>query len=179
MPALQRIIEIPAGVTCSYQQSELVCTGPRGTARMKLRYQGISIEVQDSSMVFTAKKSTKKEKRILHTFRSHARNLLQGVLSGYQATLKICSGHFPMSVAVQGSELIIKNFLGEKIPRKARIHPLTKVEVKGSDVIVSGLSKEDVGNTASSIELATRITNRDRRIFMDGIWLTQKPRSAA
>jgi len=177
MAAFQRIIEFPQEVECSYSTGIFTCRGPKGETSMKLKYPGISLAVQDSQVRLTASKSSKKEKRIIHTFRAHIRNLLQGVTSGFQSTLKICSGHFPMTVAVEDSYLIIKNFLGEKIPRKAHILPTTKVEIKGADIIISGISKEDVGNTASNFELATRITNRDRRIFMDGIWITSKPRS--
>lgn len=174
----QRTIEIPEGVECRYQQGIFTCSGQKGDTRMRLRHPGITIAVQDSQVSIASARNSKKEKRIIHTFRAHIRNLIQGVSTGFQCTLKICSGHFPMSVVAEGSQLIIKNFLGEKIPRKAKILPTTKVEIKGTDIIIHGTSKEDVGNTASNFELATRITNRDRRIFMDGIWMTSKPRSS-
>ena len=49
-----------------------------------------------------------------------------------------------------------------------------KVEVKGKDIIVSGINLEDVSQTAANIEQATRLTGRDRRIFYDGIYVYEK-----
>ncbi|MCC5990770.1 MAG: 50S ribosomal protein L6, partial [Thermosphaera sp.] len=47
-------------------------------------------------------------------------------------------------------------------------------KVSGSDVIVEGLDIEGVGLTAASIERATKIPDRDRRVFSDGIFIYEK-----
>ena len=78
------------------------------------------------------------------------------------------------STDVDGDTLIVKNFFGEKIPRKAKIVPNVKVQVKGDEVTVSGIDIEAVGQTAANIEKCTVIKNRDRRVFQDGIWLVEK-----
>ena len=75
---------------------------------------------------------------------------------------------------VKGKEMLIKNFLGEKQPRKAKIPGQTKVEVKGQEVTVTGLSKEDVGQTIANIRSATRIRNRDSRVFQDGFYIVEQ-----
>jgi large subunit ribosomal protein L6 len=79
-----------------------------------------------------------------------------------------------MNVSVAGSELIIKNFYGEKVPRRSRIVQGVTVKVEGDVVKVEGCDIEKVGQTAANMEKATRITNRDRRIFQDGLWITSK-----
>jgi len=76
---------------------------------------------------------------------------------------------------VEGDEIIIKNFLGEKIPRKAKILPNTSVEIKSNQIIVSSSNIEFAGQTAANIERATKIKKRDRRIFQDGIFIIEKP----
>ena len=73
-----------------------------------------------------------------------------------------------------GKDLIIKNFLGESAPRKLRIHAGVTVKVNGDIVRIESVDKELAGMTASDIELVTRIRNRDRRVFQDGIFIVRK-----
>ena len=89
--------------------------------------------------------------------------------------MTILYAHFPMQVKVDGKTLVIGNFLGEKKPRIAKILGETKVKVSGNEVAVSGINKEDVGQTAANIEQKTKIKRFDPRIFQDGIYIVQKP----
>ena len=112
---------------------------------------------------------------MLYTFKAHINNLIRGIKEGFTYKLKICSSHFPMSVSVEGDEVIIKNFLGERAPRKAKIMEGVKVEISDDIINVYGVDKEKTGQTAVRIEQATRIKKRDKRIFQDGIYLIEKP----
>lgn len=108
------------------------------------------------------------------TIAAHIRNMIKGVTKGYTYRLKIVYAHFPMKVTVKGDTVVIENFLGERAPRYAKILPGVKVEVKGEEVIVSGIDKEKVGQTAANIELATRVRGFDIRKFQDGIYIVSK-----
>jgi large subunit ribosomal protein L6 len=79
-----------------------------------------------------------------------------------------------MNVAVSGDKLSVKNFLGEKIPRVAKILPGVTVKVEGDIIDIESTDKEAAGQTAANFEQLTRITNRDLRIFQDGIYITVK-----
>jgi len=68
----------------------------------------------------------------------------------------------------------IKNFIGEKADRIAKIHGRVKVKVRGTEDRREGIDIEEVGLTAASIERATRIPDRDRRVFSDGIFIYEK-----
>ena len=96
--------------------------------------------------------------------------MAKGVTDGYQEKMKIVFMHFPVTVKVTGKEVTITNFLGEKSPRSAPIIGDTKVEIKGDEIFVSGINKEEVGQTCSNLEIATKITARDRRVYQDGIF---------
>jgi large subunit ribosomal protein L6 len=50
----------------------------------------------------------------------------------------------------------------------------TKVTVKGEDIIVQGISLEDVSQTAANIQNSTKIRNKDPRVFLDGIYVFEK-----
>jgi large subunit ribosomal protein L6 len=81
-----------------------------------------------------------------------------------------------MQVALtkEGDAVSISNFLGERKPRIAKIVEEVKVELKGKEIVVSGINKEAVGQTAADIEQTTRIRNYDPRVFQDGIYLVDK-----
>ena len=102
-------------------------------------------------------------------------NMIKGVTEGFTYTLKALYSHFPMTLAVKGNELVVNNYFGERVPRSAKI--LNGVEVKvqnKTEVIVSGIDKEAVGQTAANIERSTTVKKRDRRVFQDGIYLIEK-----
>jgi large subunit ribosomal protein L6 len=124
---------------------------------------------------FSAIKATKKELKLLNSLVAHVRNMVEGVQEDYYYELEICSVHFPMVVKTEGNRLRIKNFLGEKIDRMANIIPGVKVDVKGTKIEVRSPNIELAGQTAANFEIATKIRNRDRRVFQDGIFITKKP----
>ena len=97
--------------------------------------------------------------------------MAEGVMYGYKIELKIVYSHFPMSLQIEKGTVNIKNFLGEKFPRKAKILGATKVESKGQDVTITGVSKEEVGQTASNLELTTKVRGKDIRRYQDGIYI--------
>jgi len=172
---MKAVVKLPDGVKASIKDYVITVEGPLGSVNKKLKNTLARVSVTDGEVVIESVKENRRGKTVMNTFRAHVNNLIRGVLEGDEARLRICYGHFPVTVKVEGNQFIIENFGGEKVPRKTKLMPDTKVEVKGSEVIVTGLNKELVGQTAANIELATRVRNKDRRIFQDGIWIIKKP----
>ena len=79
-----------------------------------------------------------------------------------------------MTVNHQSNEIIIKNFLGEKIDRKSKVLEGVNVSIDKDIITLSGNDIELVGQTAANLEKTTKIKNRDRRRFQDGIFLIEK-----
>ena len=80
-----------------------------------------------------------------------------------------------MTLAVQGNQLIVNNYFGERVPRSANILAGVDVKVQNkTEIVVSGIDKEAVGQTAANIERSTTVKKRDRRVFQDGIYLIEK-----
>jgi large subunit ribosomal protein L6 len=171
---LKEMIAIPKGVEVKAEKGLITAKGQKGECKKMLFDPKINIEVKEGNVVFTAKNATKKQKTGIWTFRSHTENLMKGAAEGHVYSLKICSGHFPMNVSVSGKEFIVNNFLGEKNPRKLQLKDGVDVKVEGDKVTVESCSKELAGQTAADIETLTKITNRDLRIFQDGIYITEK-----
>jgi len=137
-------------------------------------YPTINVEVKEGKVVLEPKKFSKREKKMINTFRAHVMNMIKGVVEGFEYKVEICSSHFPMSVSVEAKEIVIKNFLGEKVPRRAKIREGVSAKIEGNFIVINGSNKEYVGQTAANCEKSTRITNRDRRRFQDGLWIVHK-----
>lgn len=174
---LKEVIELPDSVQVALEGHSVIVRGPKGEIIKKLVDPMVNLIISGKEVIvdFNKKiKQNKKSKMILNTFKAHLKTMIRGVIEGYEYKLKICSGHFPMSVNIEGNKIVIKNFLGERVPRKAEIMKGVKAEIKGDIIILQGIDKEIVGTCAGRIELATKISNRDRRVFQDGIFLIEK-----
>ena len=168
-------IEVPEGISVEISGGEIVIK--KGASEARRHFEGFSVRKDGSEIILSCEKSTKNEKKMIKTLKAHIVNTLSGLEKKYEYKLQICAVHFPMSVAVDKAknEVIIKNFLGEVKPRIARIAKGAEVKIEKEIITVLGEDKENTGQTAANIERATRITNRDRRTFQDGIFIIEKP----
>jgi len=167
-------VDIPEGVEVNLDTLKIKIKGPKGEIERRIFYPGLKVKKEGSSIILESNKVSKKEKMFLKTTEAHIKNMIYGVTEGFTYALKICSGHFPMTVIHEGKHIIIKNFLGERVPRTAEVLEGVNIEIKKDIIELSGCNKELVGQSAANIERSTRITNRDRRRFQDGIYITEK-----
>lgn len=165
-------IQLPENINAKMERSKLILEGPKGKTEREFP---IKIIHEDRKLVMDEKNATKNKKRIMKTTAAHIKNMINGVSEGYEYLMQICSVHFPMNVNVQGSNVIIKNFLGESKERKSLILPDVNVKIENDIVKITSANKESAGQTAANIEMALRVKSRDRRIFQDGIWIIKKP----
>ncbi len=174
---LDKLIEtvaIPTGVTAKAERGTLSVKGPKGESSRLVGSKTVSVAVTAEGVVFTALNATRNDKRMLRTGKAHAKNMLRGAAEGHTYKLKICSGHFPMTVAVKDGTLEVKNFIGEKVPRVLKLKQGCTVKLNGTEIVVEAPSKELAGSQASDIELLTRRPGFDTRIFQDGIYIIEK-----
>lgn len=172
--AFEATAEIPDGVTVSRDGTRVVVTGPKGTLTRDMRFPGIAIAIADGVVTVSTEVTRKRVVAMVGTLASHIRNMCKGVNDGYEYRMKVVFSHFPIQIKLQGSTLVIDNFLGEKQSRFARIEPGVTAQVGNDAVTLSGIDKEKVGNSAANIEHATRIRNRDPRVFQDGIYIVER-----
>jgi large subunit ribosomal protein L6 len=48
------------------------------------------------------------------------------------------------------------------------------IKLETDDIIIQGAALEDVSQTAANIERGTRVTNKDPRVFLDGIYVYER-----
>jgi len=172
---IQTIIEIPTGVEVEIKKDEVIMKSGGKEAKREFHLPKIKLEKKENQIIFSCPKATKRELKLMNTAVAHVRNMIKGFNEAFVYKLEICNVHFPMTAKVEGSELVIKNFLGEKIPRRANLLEGVDVKVSGNIVEVSSHNRELAGQTAANIEISTKLRGRDRRVFQDGIFLTDKP----
>ncbi|NCC70430.1 50S ribosomal protein L6 [bacterium] len=168
-------VPLEDGIEAKYEDSILSLKNSKGEVSKKLKYPHVYIEVKEKEVLVGTKHYSKREFKIIHTFRAHIKNLVRGLSEGFEYKLAIVYAKFPMTVSVSGNKFEVKNLLGEKVPRTYMISSGVKVVVNGKEILVSGIDKEKTGQVAASIEQLTRITHLDRRVIQDGIFITEKP----
>lgn len=167
-------IEIPECVEVLINENMVTVKGPEGENNKKFNAYKINIEKKDSKIIVERKNAGKKEKNMINTITAHIKNMIEGVQKKFEYTLKVCSSHFPMTVEKKDNKISVKNFFGEKIPRTVNLKEGIETEVKKDIITVKSTDKERAGQAATDIEMLTKIISKDRRIFQDGIYITNK-----
>jgi large subunit ribosomal protein L6 len=167
-------LQIPENVKVSFKSYMLTVEGPLGKTYKNFRKIPVSIEINDNMVLLKAQGTRKANYAIMNTARSIIRNLLEGVVDGYTIKMKVVFSHFPISIKIDGKQVLIENFQGERAPRVTKIWGKTKVVPKGDDVIITGHVLTDVSQTAAEIENNSRVKNKDHRVFLDGIYKFEK-----
>ena len=168
-------LDIPDNVTVEIDHLDVTVDGPEGSVTRRLWYPDVTVDVDDDTVVIESDAEDAKTNATVGTFESHVRNAFHGVTEGWEYKMEVFYSHFPMQVRVDGDDVVIENFLGEKAPRRTTIHGDTDVDVDDEVVVLSGPNKEDVGQTAADIEQLTRVSGKDTRVFQDGVYITEKP----
>ncbi len=166
-------IELPSGVTASMSGQSLLIKGPKGESKRNISYS-VKMKLENSKIAFETERTTKRDKKMLGSLRAHVYNMVKGSINPHTYILKICAGHFPMTVAVADNKLTIKNFLGEKVPRVLHLKEGAAVKVDGQLIHVISSSKETAGQVAADIEQLTRRPGFDTRVFQDGCYIIVK-----
>ena len=172
--ATERKVRIPQGVKVEIAGPIVKVKGKKGELERTFRFPQITMGVDKDEVVISTEVDRKRTIAMVGTIQAHISNMCRGVSEGFEYRMKVVYSHFPIQLKLQGEKLEINNFLGEKFPRTARILPGTAVKVGTDEVTVTGIDKELVGSTASNIEKATRIRNRDPRVFQDGIYIVAR-----
>ena len=174
LPEISRTIPIPEGVVISLDGKKVTVRGSKATLTRDFSYAQVMLETDGKVVRVWAQWPRKKEASLVGTIESHIKNMITGVTSGFTYKLKIVFSHFPITVKVQDRSLMVENFTGERRPRKAKILGDVKVKIETDDIIVQGSALEDVSQTAANIERMTRVTNKDPRVFLDGIYVYER-----
>jgi len=171
-------IEIPAGVTSEILGKTLKFKKDKVELTRKIDVPCLNVSIKDNKVILVCEKGNKNDFKTIKSYIAHLKNTFAGLDKEFVYKLESCNVHFPVTIKVEGEKVSITNFLGEKTPRYAKILPGAKVDIKGQKITVTSNDKDAAGQTAANLEKATKVRNRDRRIFQDGIFLVERPEGA-
>jgi len=167
-------VEIPKDVEVKIEGRLATVKGKLGELRNTFDFDSVKHERRGDKIILEQVSKRKGDRSLVGAIAAHLKNMIKGVTNGYEYRMKIVYAHFPINVSMEGNRFVIKNFAGEKTPRYAEVHGNAKVEIRGQEIIVTAVNKEDAGQTAANIERATKIRGKDLRVFQDGIYITSK-----
>jgi len=171
---IEKIIEVPKELNLRIEENNVVVKSSEGENKKKFNFKDIKTKIEDHKLILFKEKGTKKDKKLINTLAAHIENMVKGLQKKYEYIIEICSVHFPMNVKSENNKLIIKNFLGERKERIIKLMKGVDVEVKGNKIYIKSLDKDKAGTQAAQIEIISRISNKDKRIFQDGLWIIKK-----
>jgi len=173
-PPIREEVEVPEGVELKLSGKTIEVSGPKGKLVRKFDIPGVELKMEGQKILIKTPSSRRKHRAAVGMIRARLANMFKGVTAGFTYKLHVVYSHFPVTVKVDGKRVLIQNFLGERAPRVAKIVGDVGVEVKGDEIIVQGINRDEVGQTAFNIEQATFIRHRDPRVFQDGCYIVER-----
>ncbi len=167
-------IEIPSDCQVSLEDKTVTVNGPMGSLTRSFPELQTQIRAEGNELVVTTHINRKRTRALVGTVVAHVRNMVLGVQHGYEYELKIVFSHFPITVEVKDKSIIIKNFIGERGIRTARLIGDVQVRTTEDEIFISGINIEHVAQSAANIQQACKIRDKDRRVFLDGIYVIRK-----
>lgn len=138
---------IPSGVTVIVDKRTVTVTGPKGNLTLNIP-QKINVEIKDNQVIVTRLTEDKKIKSCHGTTRAHINNMVQGVQNHWQKELEVRGTGYKASVNGNKLKLLVGFIHPVEITAPEGIEFQVPEETK---IIVSGINKTIVGQTASNI----------------------------
>ena len=140
-------VAIPAGVTVEIAEGNVVTVkGPKGTLVRELPRE-MEIKIEDGHVIVSRPNDLKRMKSLHGLTRTLIHNMTIGVSEGYTKTLEVNGVGYRAAKA--GKKLTLN--LGYSHPVEMEDPEGIETKVDGNKIVVSGISKEKVGQYAAEI----------------------------
>ena len=139
-------IEIPSGVTITVDSGNVTVEGPKGTL-VQFITPAVTVDVKDGVLTVSPKDESKIARSQHGLMRALINNMVIGVTKGYEKRLEVNGVGF--RVASSNNELDMA--LGFSHPVKYKAPEGVTVTNDKMTIIVSGISKQQVGQVAAEI----------------------------
>ena len=171
------IIDIPSGVKVTAKSRVVTVKGPRGELTKQFKHVKIEIEVKDNKIHVHTYMTTYKQSAILYTIASHIKNMIKGVTVGFRYKMHTVKKHFPIEVAIKDGAVEIGRFLGERNVKTIKLLEgvtAKKNEKDQDEIWFDGIDIDKVALTCAHVFQSCFAKDKDRRKFLDGIYVSEK-----
>ncbi|MCO6184284.1 50S ribosomal protein L6 [Leuconostoc fallax] len=142
-----KAVAIPENVEITQNGATVTVKGPKGELSREIS-SAITLKVEETEAIFTRSSDDNRTKALHGTTRANVHNMVEGVSTGFKKTLKLVGVGY--RAAKQGDKLVLN--VGYSHPVEFENREDLTVEVPDSlTVIVSGISKQRVGDLAAEI----------------------------
>ncbi|KAK7951886.1 60s ribosomal protein l9 protein [Apiospora hydei] len=180
----EETLEVPEGVSVQIKARNVTVTGPKGKLSKDLSHLAVNFSHPKKNVIgIEIHHGARKNVAALRTVRTLINNLITGVTKGYKYKMRYVYAHFPINVNIDKNsetdchEVEIRNFLGEKIVRRVVMRHGVDIEPSKNqkdELTLTGISLEDVSQSAADIQQICRVRNKDIRKFLDGLYVSEK-----
>jgi large subunit ribosomal protein L6 len=143
----KKAVSVPSGVTANVEGQTVRVKGPKGALQAVL-HDDVSVSLDKNAIKVAPRYETKRARSLWGTSRTQVANLVAGVTKGFEEKLEITGVGF--RAAVQGKQLNLQlgfsHDVNYPIPQG-----ITIATPKPTEVVVSGIDKQQVGQVAAEI----------------------------
>ncbi len=142
-----RKIVIPEGVSVKEENKKVTVTGKLGELSLDLP-EVIDIKIDGNEITLTRSNELKTTKALHGTANANLTNMIKGVTEGFNKSLEIIGVGYRFSM--KGEDLVIN--AGYSHPVEVKVPAGLKINLdSNTEITVSGISKEAVGEFAANI----------------------------
>ena len=142
----KRPIPIPKGVEIKFDGDVIIIKGLKGELRRQI-HPDIKVDIQDNTILVSVRNQSKKSKALHGLFNALIWNMVKGVTEGFKKGLEIVGVGY--RAELKGRDLILN--LGYSNPINFRLPDGIDAQVERSKIVLMGIDKELVGQTAAKI----------------------------
>jgi len=139
-------IAIPSGVEITFANGVLTVKGPKGTLSQEVR-DLVSVVIENNTVAFAPAKDTLQARALWGTYAAIARNLIEGVTTGFTKVLEIEGVGY--RAEAQGQKLTMS--LGFSHPIIIEVPQGITATVEKGVVTITGADKHAVGQFAANV----------------------------
>lgn len=144
----KNVIVMPAGVTAKFENGVLTVNGPKGTLTQTVN-SVINANIDGQNLSFVIAKESDTSNAMHGLYRALAANMVKGVSEGFKRTLLISGVGYKAQAS--GNKLTLN--LGLSHPVELEVPAGLQVTCPNvTEVVVSGIDKQAVGQFASKIK---------------------------